>query len=88
MLKTDGNRIMEIFKEKPGQKIGWTLNALLEEVLDDPKKNELGYLDARTVDLLKMSDDALRELGESGKKKREEKEEKELNEIMEKYHVC
>ena len=88
MLKTDGNRIMEIFKEKPGQKIGWTLNALLEEVLDDPKKNELGYLDARTADLLKMSDDDLRELGESGKKKREEKEEKELNEIMEKYHVC
>ena len=35
MLKTDGEHIMEMFHVNPGPKIGWTLNALLEEILDD-----------------------------------------------------
>ena len=88
MLKTDGNHIMDKFQMKPGPRIGWTLNALLEEVLEDPERNEQGYLDLRTNQLLEMSDKELRELGESGKKKREEREEEEVKKIMEKHHVC
>jgi hypothetical protein len=38
MLKTDGNRLMDKFHVQPGPRIGWTLNALLEEVLEDPKQ--------------------------------------------------
>src|SRR5690606_18066639 len=34
MLKIDGKRLMEISHETPGPKIGHTLNALLEEVLE------------------------------------------------------
>lgn len=88
MLKTDGTRIMEQFHTKPGPRLGWALNALLEDVLDDSSRNTLEYLDSRTESLLKLSDEELKELGESGKKKREEREEAELKEILDKNHVC
>lgn len=87
MLKTDGNRLMKMFHAKPGPRIGWTLNALLEDVLDDPTRNTEEYLDEKTKELLTLSDEKLNELGESGRKKREEREEAELKEILEKHHV-
>lgn len=88
MLKTDGARIMEKFRVEPGPKIGYILNALLEEVLDDPKKNTEGYLDTRTEELLALNEGDLKELGEAGKRRREAAEEAEVREIMEKHHVC
>ncbi|MES2225526.1 MAG: HD domain-containing protein [Patescibacteria group bacterium] len=88
MLKTDGGHIMDRFHMKPGPRIGWVLSALLEEVLEDPTKNTPEYLDSKTETLLKLSDEELKELGDSGKKKREEKEEEEINAIMSKHHVC
>lgn len=87
MLKTDGSRIMEMFHVNPGPRIGWTLNALLEEVLDDSVKNTEEYLDKRTGELLKMPDEELQRLGESGKQKKEIAEEVEIKQIMEKHHV-
>jgi hypothetical protein len=45
-------------------------------------------LDKRTSELLALSDEALKMLGESGKKKREEAEDEEVRQIMEKHHVC
>ena len=44
MLKTDGARMMEMFHVNPGPRIGWTLKALLEAILDDSAKNTQGYL--------------------------------------------
>ncbi|MCR4275885.1 MAG: HD domain-containing protein [Candidatus Parcubacteria bacterium] len=88
MLKTDGAHIMEMFHVEPGPRIGWTLNALLEEILDDSDKNTEGYLDKRTSELLALSDDELKTLGESGKKKREVAEDEEVRQIMDKHHVC
>lgn len=88
MLKTDGNRLMERFHVEPGPRIGWTLNALLEEVLEDPKRNSEDHLDKRTTELLKLDDAALRTLGEQGKQKREAAEEAEMKRILEKHHVC
>ncbi|HET9641635.1 MAG TPA: CCA tRNA nucleotidyltransferase [Candidatus Paceibacterota bacterium] len=88
MLKTDGNRIMSTFHVESGPRIGWTLNALLEEVLDDATRNTREYLDRRSEELLKMPDKELRELGESGKKRREAAEDEEVRHIMEKHHVC
>ena len=88
MLKTDGERIMTMFHAKPGPKIGYTLHALLEEVLDDPKKNTTEYLDKRTDELLNMPEEALRELGEAGKKRREAAEDEEIRHIMDRNHVC
>lgn len=88
MLKTDGAQIMDKFHVKPGPIIGWTLNALLEEVLENPDLNTEEYLDSKTAVLIKMPEKDLRELGESGKKKREERDEEEVQKIMEKHHVC
>lgn len=88
MLKTDGSRIMEVFHAKPGPKIGYALHALLEEVLDDPKRNTREYLDTRTKELLELPEEELKTLGEAGKKAREEKEDAEVRDIMEKHHVC
>lgn len=88
MLKMNGEQMMGKFQVKPGPKIGWTLNALLEEVLEDPTLNTEDYLHKRTSELLNMPEESLRELGESGKKKREEKEDEEVKKILEKHHVC
>jgi tRNA nucleotidyltransferase (CCA-adding enzyme) len=88
MLMTDGNRLMEVFHVKAGPAIGYTLNALLEEVLDDAEKNTEEYLDKRTEELLKLPEDELKKLGEAGKSRREAAEDAEIKEIMEKHHVC
>lgn len=88
MLKTDGEHIMEKFHVKPGPNIGWTLNALLEEILDDSAKNTEDYLDKRTAELLKMPEADLKVLGEAGKQRREAAEDEEIKHIMEKHHVC
>ena len=88
MLKTDGKRIMDMFHVNPGPRIGWTLNALLEEILDDSAKNTEEYLDKRTAELLEMSEDELKKLGEAGKERRESAEDEEIKHIMEKHHVC
>jgi poly(A) polymerase/tRNA nucleotidyltransferase (CCA-adding enzyme) len=87
MLKTDGNYIMKTFHVEPGPRLGWTLNALLEDILEDPSLNTQEYLDSRTKELSALSDEKLRELGESGKRKREEKEEEELQKILSKHNV-
>ena len=88
MLKTDGTRMMSVFNIPAGQTIGWTLNALLEEVLEDPARNTEEYLDARTKELLALNPEKLKELGDSGKRKREEKEEEEIKKILERHHVA
>jgi poly(A) polymerase/tRNA nucleotidyltransferase (CCA-adding enzyme) len=88
MLKTDGKRIMEMFHVNPGPRIGWTLNALLEEILDDSAKNNEEYLDKRTEDLLKLPENELKKLGEAGKERRDAAEDKEIKQIMDKHHVC
>jgi len=74
MLKTDGDRIMRQTGEKPGRKLGYLLHALLEEVLEDPSKNTEEYLDAKVVELLKLSEQELKGLGEAGKERQEEEE--------------
>lgn len=88
MLKTDGNRLMAEFHVQPGPRIGHVLHALLEEVLEDPKRNTVEYLDTRTKELLELKDEELKALGDSGKKRREAEEEREIQEILDKHHVC
>ncbi|MFA5744617.1 MAG: HD domain-containing protein [Candidatus Paceibacterota bacterium] len=87
MLKTDGNRLMEKFHAKPGPRIGSVLNALLEEVLDNPELNTEEYMDNRTEELLAMSEEELQKLGESGKQRRESAEDEEMKHIFDKHHV-
>lgn len=88
MLKIDGDRLMQMFHVNPGPKIGWTLNALLEEILDDAAKNTEEYLDKRAKELLALPENELEKLGEAGKERREAAEDDEIQRIMEKHHVC
>jgi poly(A) polymerase/tRNA nucleotidyltransferase (CCA-adding enzyme) len=86
MLKIDGNRLIEM-GEKPGPKNGWTLHALLEEVLDNPEKNNTEYLENRSKELLKLSDEHLKKLGVAGKEAKDEAEGEEIKKIRSDYKV-
>lgn len=79
MLKIDGNDVMKILNIPPGPKVGMILNALLAEVLEDPKKNTKTYLKKATVEFGKLSLDELRK---KVKKVKEKKEEIEIQERM------
>lgn len=87
MLKTDGKRIMDVTHETPGPKIGYILHALLEEVINDSSLNNEEYLDKRAVELIKLSLEELKKLGEMGIKKKEDEEKKYLEEINKRHHV-
>jgi len=87
MLNIDGKRLIEVTREAPGPRIGWILHALLEEVLDDPKKNRVEYLEKKVAELAKLDDKELRVLGEEGKGKKEEAEEEKIKDIRKKYFV-
>lgn len=87
MLAIDGAKIMDVTRESPGPRIGWILHALLEEVLDDPNKNTLEYLENRVVELAKLADNELKALGEEGKGRKAEQEEENLKGIRKKYFV-
>lgn len=52
MLKIDGNRVMEITGLTPGREVGEVMNALLEDVLEDPSLNTEEYLEARAKKLV------------------------------------
>lgn len=67
--------------------MGWMLNALLEEVLEDPQKNEIEYLKSRVLELEKLSDKDLKNLGEKAKEKKEELEDIEVSKLHEKHGV-
>ena len=86
MLALDGTRLIEM-GEAPGPRIGWILHALLEEVLDDPKKNMNEYLENRARELSKLKEKELKELGEAGKERREGEEEAAVGELRKKHHV-
>jgi len=72
MLKVNGYDVMEILKIKPGPRVGLILNALLGEVLDDPKKNEREYLMRRIEELGKLSDVELKSLAKEVEEKKME----------------
>lgn len=87
MLKIDGNTLMSKYNLKPGPIIGNILNALMEEVLEDPKLNNEEYLFSRVNKLISLSDSELRKLADRGKEKRNELEENEIKDIRNKHHV-
>lgn len=69
MLKINGNEIMKITNLQPGPKVGAILNILLEEILDDPLKNEKKYLEKRAKELSQLSDKELEEKQRIAKEK-------------------
>jgi tRNA nucleotidyltransferase (CCA-adding enzyme) len=87
MLKMDGLKLMEVTGEKAGPKIGFVLHALLEEVLENPKLNTEEYLSERSIELIKLPEKELKEMGEEGKKKKEEENEEEIKMIRKSHWV-
>lgn len=87
MLKIDGNKIIKITQSNPGPKIGHILHVLLEEVLDDPKKNTEDYLNEKAIELNKLSENELKKLGEKARIKKDIEEEKQIQDIRKKHWV-
>ncbi|MEK7630228.1 MAG: HD domain-containing protein [Patescibacteria group bacterium] len=87
MLKVDGEDIMKFLNISPGPKIGYVLAILLEEVLDDPKKNEREYLESRAKILGVLSDNELEKFSRKAHEKKEEFEGGVERGMKEKYHV-
>ena len=87
MLKTDGKRIMGVTQETPGPKIGHVLHALFDEVLENPEKNTENYLDTRAKELIVLSVEELKKLGEAGKKEMEGKNDEMVKEIRKQFKV-
>jgi tRNA nucleotidyltransferase (CCA-adding enzyme) len=67
MLKVSGEDVMEIAQIQPGPKVGWILNILLEEVIEDPKLNERDMLEKRIHELAELSEKELQKLSEKAK---------------------
>lgn len=86
-LKISGGEIMTLVDISPGPAIGFILEILLSEVLDDPTQNEQGFLEARVRELNKLSPEKLAELGKVARQKNELEDEKEKEEIRDKFGV-
>lgn len=87
MLAIDGARIMDIAGEKPGPRLGYTLHALLEEVLDDPTRNSAEYLEQRALALLALPMPELVQLGEAGKERQNDEEASAVKQLRRKHKV-
>lgn len=87
MLKINGEKIMDITGEKPGKKLGYILNSLMEEVLVDPGKNTSAYLESRVLELNILPEAELAQLAAAGKEKQAEEEASALREIAREHKV-
>ncbi|MDI6733890.1 MAG: CCA tRNA nucleotidyltransferase [Patescibacteria group bacterium] len=87
MLVLRGDDIMKILNIPAGPKIGQILSILLEEVLDDPKKNNREYLEFRAKELNLFSEKDLIAQSKKAKEKKEEFEGGIENEMKKKYYV-
>lgn len=87
MLKINGAEIMKTLGIPPGPKIGFMLNILLEEVIEDPTLNTSEYLVSRVTKLAEMDEDELKTLSLEAIAKKDMVEEAELKVIKDKYRV-
>ena len=87
MLKLNGTDVMKIAGITPSPKVGMVLNILLEDVLDDPKKNKKTTLTKRVEELSRMTDGALKKLADEAKNKSSALEEEEVGKIKGKHKV-
>lgn len=87
MLKINGDEIMALLSLPPSPKIGLIVNALMEEVLEDPTKNTKDFLGKRVKELNDLSEEKLKELAQAGKSKLAKEEEKEVEKIKQKHFV-
>jgi len=87
ILKINGNDIIKILKIEPSSKIGAILNILLEEILDDPKKNTKKYLEKEAKELNQLSNNELNKKQKIAQEKYENLLKEAEEEIKKKYYV-
>ncbi len=86
MLKINGYDILNLGVQQ-GPKVGWILKALLEEVIENPKKNNRRYLIKRAQELKELSDEELKNLALMTEKKLEEIEKEEEEKLKKKFYL-
>jgi len=87
MLALNGNELMEQLQIIPGPKVGWILKALLQEVIENPKKNKKDYLAKRAGELFILSDEKLKDLAVFSDEKTKELEEEQNKELKKEFYV-
>lgn len=86
-LKINGDRIMEMLEIKPGPKIGYIINALMGEILENPEKNKSDYLEDRSKELNELEEKELTDLAKKAQDKMTEIEYKKEEETKQKYWI-
>ena len=86
-LNINGDQIMELFQMKPGRKIGYILNILMGETLNNPDLNNYNYLVKRVSQLTDENDETLQNLAKEGTNAIDVEENKQINEIKKKFKV-
>ncbi|MDP3975057.1 MAG: HD domain-containing protein [Candidatus Jorgensenbacteria bacterium] len=87
MLAVKGDDVMKILGIPAGPKIGKLLAVLLEEVLDDPKRNTKEYLEPRVRELSGLKEEELETLARAARERKEEFESGLEDEMKKKYYV-
>jgi hypothetical protein len=86
-LKIGGNELMKLADLKPGPKIGFILNILLEEVIDDQEKNTEENLKNRALELNELSLEELKLMNARALQAKENAESLEIQELRDKHRV-
>jgi len=87
MLAVKGDEIMQLLNISAGPRVGDILFVLLEEVLDDPSKNNKEYLEERVREFGTLSPLELKKLADEGRKKKDLIEEGVENDMKKRYFV-
>jgi len=87
MLEINGTKLMEHLRIASGPRVGMILGIILEEVLDDPKKNEESILLQRAQELNNLDENKLKEMAMQAKTIKQEFEEEAEKKIKQKHKV-
>ncbi|MCX8513552.1 MAG: hypothetical protein ORN26_00600 [Candidatus Pacebacteria bacterium] len=86
-MKINGEKIMSLTQETAGPRIGFILNALFAEILENPEKNTEEYLENRAKELVSQETEVLIALANKGKEGIEQKNEEMLENIRKDFGV-
>jgi hypothetical protein len=86
-LKIDGKNLMDDLKMTPGPSMGYILNILLSEIINDLKLNTKKYLITRAKELVKKTESQLKKESDDSKKVFEKMRVEEENKIKSKHGI-
>ena len=87
MLKANGEDVMKILGIPPGPKVGYVLEVLLQDVIDNPNLNTRELLEERIRELGTVSEDELIKIAEAAESKVELAEDQRISEMKQRYYV-